>query len=78
MMPSLKKVKSQALKEARLQGWVPRRYLVPIRTGNGRQSRQGLSVKTDFKKILDNADIERVKELATPKPSLEDGQCSDS
>lgn len=65
----LKKVKSQALKEARLRTGA-KKVLVPIEPRQWEAIQAGAISKSMLKQILDNADIERVKELATPKPVL--------
>ena len=66
---TLKKVKSQALKEARFRAGA-KKDLVPITDRQWEAIQAGAVSKTMLKQILDNADIERVKELATPKPDL--------
>jgi len=66
---TLKKVKSQALKEARVRAGAEK-TLVPITDRQWEAIQSGAVSKTMLKQILDNADIERVKELATPRPDL--------
>ena len=61
-----KKVKSQALREARFR-MNAKKTLVPISDRQWEAIQAGAVSKSMLKKILDNADIERVKELATPK-----------
>jgi hypothetical protein len=67
--PTLKKVKSQALKEARLRAGA-KKTLVPISTRQWEAIQAGAVSKDMLSKILDNADIDEVKKLATPKPDL--------
>lgn len=64
---TLKKVKSQALTAARKRTGA-KKELVPISDRQWEAIQAGAVSKTMLKQILDNADIERVKELATPKP----------
>lgn len=66
---TLKKVRSQALTEARIRTGA-KKDLVPISDRQWEAIQAGAVSKTMLKQILDNADIERVKELATPKPNL--------
>lgn len=63
---TLKKVKSQALNEARARAGA-KKTQVPISSRQWEAIQAGAVSKTMLKQILDNADIERVKELATPK-----------
>jgi hypothetical protein len=66
---TLKKIKGQALAEARTRTGA-KKALVPISDRQWEAIQAGAVSKTMLKKILDNADIETVKTLATPKPSL--------
>lgn len=63
---TLKKVKAQALKEARHRAGA-KKDLVPISERQWEAIQAGAVSKTMLKQILDNADIEQVKTLATPK-----------
>lgn len=63
---TLKKVKSQALNEARARVGA-KKELVPITDRQWEAIQAGAVSKTMLRQILDNADIDRVKELATPK-----------
>lgn len=65
----LKTVKSQALETARSRTGA-KKTLVPISTTQWEAIQAGAVSKTMLKQILDNADIERVKELATPRQQL--------
>lgn len=65
----LKKVRAQALREARFRTGA-KKDLVPISDRQWEAIQAGAVSKSMLKEILDNADIERVKELATPKPQL--------
>lgn len=67
--PRLKKVQAQALAEARTRAGA-KKTLVPISDTQWEAIQAGAVSKSMLKRILDNADIERVKELATPKPDL--------
>lgn len=67
--PTLKKVKAQALREARHRAGA-KKETVPITDRHWEAIQAGAVSKTMLKKILDNTDIERVKELATPRPRL--------
>lgn len=69
---TFKKVKSQALKEARHRAGA-KKDLVPISDRQWEAIQAGAVSKSMLKQILDNADIERIKELATPKPDLKMG-----
>ena len=62
----LKKVKAQALKEARYRMGA-KKTLVPITDRQWEAIQAGAVSKSMLKQILDNADIERVKTLATPR-----------
>lgn len=66
---TLKKIRSQALLEARHRAG-SKKPLVPISERQWEAIQAGAVSKTMLKQILDNADIERVKELATPRPTL--------
>lgn len=66
---TLKKVKSQALQEARFRTGA-KKDLVPITERQWEAIQAGAVSKSMLRDILKNADIERVKELATPKPDL--------
>lgn len=66
---TLKKVRNQALREARHRTGA-KKDLVPITERQWEAIQAGAVSKSMLKQILDNADIERVKELATPKPNL--------
>lgn len=66
---TLKKIKGQALKEARHRAGADK-TLVPITPRQWEAIQAGAVSKTMLKQILDNADIEKVKELATPRPDL--------
>lgn len=66
---TLKKIKGQALQEARLRAGA-KKVLVPISERQWEAIQAGAVSKTMLKQILDNADIDKVKELATPKPKL--------
>lgn len=66
---TLKKVKSQALVEARIRAGA-KKVLVPITDRQWEAIQAGAVSKTMLKRLLDNADIERIKELATPKVDL--------
>lgn len=61
-----KKVKSQALNEARIRAGA-KKVLVPISDRQWEAVQAGAVSKTMLRDILKNTDIERVKELATPK-----------
>lgn len=63
----LKKIKHQALAEARTRAGA-KKTLVPISDKQWEAIQAGAVSKSMLKDILDNADIDRVKELATPKP----------
>lgn len=63
---TLKKVKSQALTAARTRTGA-KKTLVPITERQWEAVQAGAVSKSMLKQILDNADIERVKELATPR-----------
>lgn len=63
---TFKKIKAQALKEARHRARA-KKVLVPISDRQWEAIQAGAVSKTMLKKILDNADIEQVKALATPK-----------
>ena len=63
---TFKKVKSQALLEARARADA-KKTLVPISERQWEAIQAGAVSKSMLKKILDNADIELVKEYATPK-----------
>lgn len=69
---TLKKVKGQALEEARFRMGA-KKDLVPITDRQWEAIQAGAVSKNMLKQILDNADIERVKTLATPKPDLKMG-----
>lgn len=62
----LKRVRSQALNEARIRAGA-KKDLVPITDRQWEAVQAGAVSKTMLRQILDNADIERVKQLATPK-----------
>lgn len=62
----LKKVKAQALAEARHRTDA-KKVLVPISDRQWEAIQAGAVSKTMLRKILDNADIEKIKELATPR-----------
>jgi hypothetical protein len=66
---TLKKVKSQALQEARLRAGA-KKELVDISPRQWEAIQAGAVSKTMLRQILDNADIEQVKALATPRPKL--------
>lgn len=66
---TFKKVKSQALEEARFRMGAKKK-LVPISERQWEAIQAGAVSKSMLKDILKNADIDRVKELATPKPDL--------
>lgn len=73
----LKKVKAQALAEARTRvGY--KKHLVPISDRQWEAIQAGAVRKTVLKEILDNSDIDRVKELATPKQKtlMDSGQAA--
>ena len=64
---TLKRVKSQALKEARFRAGA-KKELIEISDRQWEAIQAGAVSKTKLRQILDNTDIERVKELATPRP----------
>lgn len=66
---TLKKIRSQALNEARIRTGA-KKDLVPISDQQWEAIQAGAITKTMLKNVLDNADIERIKTLATPKPDL--------
>ena len=66
---TLKKIRSQALAEARTRTG-SKKILVPISDRQWEAIQSGAVSKTMLKQILDNADIEKIKELATPRTSL--------
>lgn len=66
---TLKKIKSQALTEARYRAGA-KKVLVPITTTQWEAIQAGAVSKSMLKRVLDNADIEEVKKLATPKPQV--------
>ena len=66
---TFKKVSGQALKEARFRAGAKKEQ-VPITDRQWEAIQAGAISKTMLKEILDNADIERVKVLATPRPDL--------
>lgn len=61
-----KRLKAQALAEARTRAGA-KKVLVPISERQWEAIQAGAVSKTMLKKILDNTDIERVKEFATPR-----------
>lgn len=63
---TLKKVKAQALATARTRTGA-KKDLIPISTRQWEAIQAGAVSKTMLKQILDNADIEDIKTLATPK-----------
>lgn len=63
---TLKKIKAQALAEARTRAGA-KKVLVPISDKQWEAIQAGAISKSMLKQILDNSDIERIKELATPK-----------
>jgi hypothetical protein len=65
----LKKVKSQALAEARTRAGA-KKVLVPISERQWEAIQAGAVSKTMLNDILKNTDIEKVKEYATPRPKL--------
>lgn len=64
-----KKVSAQALREARFRAGA-KKVLVPITDRQWEAIQAGAVSKSMLKDILDNADLDRVKELATPRPAL--------
>lgn len=66
---TLKKIKGQALTEARFRAGA-KKQLVPISDRQWEAIQAGAVPKTMLMEILKNTDIDRVKELATPKPVL--------
>jgi lambda repressor-like predicted transcriptional regulator len=66
---TLKKIKSQALAEARTRAGV-KKVRVPISDRQWEAIQAGAVSKTMLKEILDNAEIERIKVLATPRPDI--------
>jgi hypothetical protein len=68
----LKKVRSQTLLEARERTGA-KKVLVPISEKQWAAIQAGAVSKNMLTKILDNADIEVVKKLATPRPDLKMG-----
>lgn len=65
----LKRVKSQALEEARNRTGA-KKALIDITEDEWKAVQAGAISNTRLKQILDNANIERVKELATPRTKL--------
>jgi hypothetical protein len=65
----LKRVKSQALTEARARAGA-KKELVDITPKEWEAIQAGAISKSKLKGILDNADIEKVKELATPRTTI--------
>lgn len=66
---TLKKIKSQALEEARSRMGAKKQQ-IPISDRQWEAIQAGAISKSMLRKILDNADLERIKELATPKPTI--------
>lgn len=62
-----KKISGQALAEARTRAGA-KKVQVPISERQWEAIQAGAVSKTMLKQILDNADIEKIKELATPRP----------
>lgn len=65
----LRNVKAQALQEARARTGA-KKVLVPITERQWEAIQAGAVTKSFLKDVLNNADIEQVKEHATPKPQL--------